>query len=347
MTKQNWMEIDGSAGEGGGQILRSSLTLSLLTGQPLRIVNIRIKRKKTGLLRQHLVAVDAARDIGLAEVYGNELGSTQMEFIPTCINGAQNYLYRIGSAGSTTLVLQTILPVLALAKTPSVVRLFGGTDNPMAPPFDHLQATFLPLLNRMGPNVTTELVQHGFYPAGGGEIIVRINPCTAFLPLSLLQRNKSTENSATVRTANLPDHIAQREIQTIARLSGWSKNQFYLDQVKSPGPGNVVFLTANSQSITETFTAFGQVGIRAEDVANKAWKQFERYIHFDAPVGIYTADQLLLIMAIAAWQGNSGSVFRTLPLSEHSLSHLMLIERFLGLKPRINEEPNGVVQIEF
>lgn len=347
MMMSDWIEIDGAFGEGGGQILRSSLTLSLLTGRPLTMVNIRAKRKKPGLLRQHLTAVAAAKTIGDAQVEGETPGSSRLRFIPNGIRAGE-YEFRIGTAGSATLVLQTILPALALANGPSVVRLFGGTENPMAPPFDHLATTFLPLLNRMGPSASAELRRHGFFPAGGGEIVVRITSCEKFAPLTILTRNEPLDVNATVRVAQLPEHIAQRELATLAKKSEFSGERLCLDRVTdSAGPGNVVLITAKSESITETFSAFGQVGITAERVAKNALNQYEHYAHSSAPVGIYTADQLILPMAIAAYQGNGGSAFRTLPLSEHSRTHLHLIDRFLGIKPRVTQEESETVRVEF
>ena len=339
-----FMEIDGSFGEGGGQILRSSLTLSLVTGRPLRIVNIRSKRKNPGLLRQHLAAVGAARQVGRAETSGEELGSTRLEFIPTGLFGGE-YSFQIGSAGSATLVLQTILPALALAPTPSMVRGAGGTDNPLAPPFDHLAQTFLPLLNRMGPNVSLELDRHGFFPAGGGELTARITPCENLTRLELEHRGKIERAEAKILSAHLPESVAEREKRELIERTGWPSERVSLERVDSVGPGNVVLISARSASITETFSAFGKLGVPAERVASSAFKQYERYLHFDAPVGEYTADQLILPMSLAAWQGNGGSALRTLPLTEHSRTHLALVERFLGIRAQITTEPTGIVRL--
>src|SRR6476620_518674 len=169
MKKSEVITIDGSVGEGGGQIIRNSLALSLVTGQPFRIVNIRAGRKKPGLLRQHLTAVQAANQIGDAAVDGAEMGSGEVVFRPEGIR-AGDYRFAIGTAGSTTLVLQTILPALILAGAPSHLTLEGGTHNPLAPPFDFLAQTFLPHLARFGPTVTATLARPGFFPAGGGRL---------------------------------------------------------------------------------------------------------------------------------------------------------------------------------
>lgn len=160
--------IDGSIGEGGGQILRTALGLSMVTGQAFRIEKIRAGREKPGLLRQHLTAVNAAVAISGASVEGNVIGSRELLFLPGS-TAAREYAFSIGSAGSMTLVLQTVLPALLTADAPSKLTLEGGTHNPFAPPIDFLEKAFLPLVGRMGPRVSVSLERAGFYPAGAGE----------------------------------------------------------------------------------------------------------------------------------------------------------------------------------
>src|SRR5215510_1529252 len=181
------IEIDGASGEGGGQILRSSLSLAICTGQPFRIANIRANREKPGLMRQHLTAVKAAAEVCAGEVDGAELGSRALTFRPGKL-AAGDYSFAIGTAGSCTLVLQTVLPPLLLATETSSIRITGGTHNKGSPPVDFLARAFLPLINRMGPKVNLELVRHGFYPRGGGEIRVDIVPSTKLEPITLLER---------------------------------------------------------------------------------------------------------------------------------------------------------------
>ena len=170
------LTIDGSRGEGGGQILRTSLGLSLVTGRAFRIVRIRAGRAKPGLRHQHRTAVQAAARVGNAEVEGAEVGSMELTFVPGAV-AAGEYEFSVGTAGSAALVLQAVLPALLTASQPSRLKLEGGTHNPFAPPFDFLAKTFLPIVNRMGPRVTAELERPGFYPAGGGEMRLTIEPC--------------------------------------------------------------------------------------------------------------------------------------------------------------------------
>jgi RNA 3'-terminal phosphate cyclase (ATP) len=169
------IELDGSVGEGGGQILRTSLALSMCTGQPVTLNNIRAKRAKPGLMRQHLTCVDAAREVSGAQVQGAELGSQSLAFEPGRVR-AGDYRFNVGTAGSCTLVLQTVWPALLLAGERSTLTLQGGTHNPMAPPFHFLERSFAPLVRRLGAGVSLTLRRHGFYPAGGGEMQATVEP---------------------------------------------------------------------------------------------------------------------------------------------------------------------------
>ncbi len=171
------LTIDGADGEGGGQILRTSLALSLVTGIPFRIERLRAGRPRPGLLRQHLTAAHAAAEVGQVQVTGAALGSLSLTFVPGRVTPG-TYSFSVGTAGSTTLVLQTVLPALLLASEPSTLTLAGGTHNPFAPPFDFLAQAYLPLVNRMGPQVTATLERPGFYPAGGGTCQITIAPAT-------------------------------------------------------------------------------------------------------------------------------------------------------------------------
>ena len=234
------VRIDGSFGEGGGQILRSSLSLSLVTGRPFRIENIRSNRQKPGLLRQHLTAVQAAAEVGAAEVEGDSLGSKALTFVPGKIR-AGDFRFAIGTAGSGTLVLQTILPALITAAGPSRVEIEGGTHNPADPPFDFLQRSFIPLIESMGPKVKLELQRYGFYPAGGGRFLVEITTTDVLKPIGLEERGEIATRRATALVANLPYHIAKRELDTVAKLLNWDAELLRCEDTKnSVSPGNLV-----------------------------------------------------------------------------------------------------------
>lgn len=325
--------IDGSQGEGGGQILRSALALSLVTGKPFCIENIRARRKKPGLMRQHLAAVNAAVEVGKAAVSGNSIGSSRITFAPTGLNSGQ-YHFAVGTAGSCTLVLQTVLPALIVADNPSEIVLEGGTHNPAAPPFDFLAGSFLPLLNQMGPSVKAALERPGFYPAGGGRIRVKITPARKLTPLHLLQRGGIVDRSARAIVARLPYSIAEREIAVVKEKLAWGADCLRSVEVPdSSGPGNALVITVASEQVTEIFTGFGESGVSAETVAGRAVREAQEYLNSDAPVGRHLADQLLLPLALAG----AGS-FRTLSPTAHTTTNIEVLRYFLNLDLKVKQQ---------
>ncbi len=316
--------IDGSQGEGGGQILRSSLALAMVTGTPFRIENIRAGRRKPGLMRQHLTAVRAAQQVCNAQVTGDAIGSSTVTFEPGAI-AARDFHFRIGTAGSTTLVLQAVLPALVLADRTSTVVLEGGTHNPFAPPFDFLSKSFLPVLGKMGPTVDVTLQRPGFYPAGGGRLKVAVTPVAKLQPLSLDQRGPITRRAATATVANLARGIAERELKVVGRKLNWSDDCLTVREVRdTPGPGNILTLEVESEQVCEVFTGFGEVNRPAEVVARHAVQQCQRYLRSAAPVGEHLADQILLPMALSG-----GGSLHTTRITRHTTTHIDLIGKFL------------------
>ncbi|MCI0691334.1 RNA 3'-terminal phosphate cyclase [candidate division KSB1 bacterium] len=324
--------IDGGQGEGGGQILRTALALSLLTRKSFRIENIRAGRKKPGLLRQHLTAVEAATRISKAEVNGAEIGSRMLTFAPGEIVPGE-YHFAVGTAGSATLVLQTILLPLATASASSHLTLEGGTHNPYAPPFDFLQKAFLPIINRMGPEIVAKLERPGFYPAGGGKFVVTIKPATKLSPMSLLEKGKSLSKTARVLICNLPLHIAERELQVIAAKMSLLPEQLQAEEItKGPGPGNVVMLEFVYENVVVVFTGFGEANIRAEAVAATVVKEAQEYLAAEVPVGTHLADQLLLPFACAG-----EGAFVTQPLTRHAETNIAIIRKFLDVEVSVEK----------
>ncbi|AUX25796.1 RNA 3'-phosphate cyclase [Sorangium cellulosum] len=326
------LTIDGSFGEGGGQILRTTLGLSLITQTPVRITSIRKGRARPGLLRQHLTAVQAAAQVGRAEVTGAALGSQELEFRPTAIAPGE-HAFRVGSAGSTTLVLQTVLPALLRAGAPSTLTLEGGTHNPMAPPFDFLDLAYLPLVRRMGPDVRATLVSPGFYPAGGGRVRVSITPAPALAPLELLSRGEIVRQRAVATVSNLPGSVATRELDAAAAVLGWAPACFAPSVLSGGhGPGNVLTIVVESERVTEVFTGFGVKGVRAESVAQKAAEEARDYLEAGVPVGEHLADQLLLPIALAG----RGAI-RTVRPSSHATTQLRLLGELLGIRASVEQ----------
>ena len=340
------IEIDGSRGEGGGQIIRSSLALALATAQPITIGRIRAGRKRPGLLRQHLTGVRAACEISHGVAEGDVLGSTRLEFHPG-ETFAGSFTFRIGSAGSTTLVFQTVLPALMLVDAPSQVILEGGTHNAWAPPYDFLKEAFFPCLATMGVRVDSELERHGFFPAGRGRWRARIDPVATLRPLVLEKTTPVGEPSVRALVARLPEDIGRRECDTIVRKLDWTPQVASVETVRdSAGPGNVVMVRIPRGDVVELFTGFGIRGVPAEKVANELAREIQRYLAADVSVGEHLADQLLLPMALAASRSESVSRMRTLSLSSHATTQIELIRQFLDV--RIDVEPVGedVVVVE-
>ncbi len=333
--------IDGSFGEGGGQILRSSLALSLVTGKALRIDNIRSGRSRPGLMRQHLTAVMAATDVGAAEVDGAEIGSQRIEFHPRSIRAGEFHL-AVGTAGSATLVLQTVLPALLIADKPSSLVLEGGTHNPYAPPFDFLEKAFLPLIERMGPGAKAILERPGFYPAGGGRFRVELEPTAKLQGFELIDRGALVRCDARALVALLPRKIGERELSTLKKKLAQDNEGWRVEEVQgSRGPGNVLIVEVEHEHVIDVFTGFGERRVKSETVAERAAKQVKRYLAADVPVGLQLADQLLLPLSMAG----SGK-FRTVKPSRHTTTNIAVIQEFLDVTLSVEQVGEDVVEIE-
>ena len=325
------IEIDGAQGEGGGQVLRTALSLSACRGLPVHIRHIRQGREKPGLMRQHLACVKALAEVCGGEVRGAFIGSKAIEFIPGPIR-AGTYDFSIGSAGSTTLVFQTVLPALLLADKPSHLTLTGGTHNPMAPSVDFIEQSFLPVLRKMGCEFELKLNRYGFYPVGAGQWTISIYPPETFRPLAIENRGQLLEATGHCVSAGIPGHVVVREKAQLLKKLQWPNAAIALEQVESLGAGNYLRLNLRYEGITETFDSIGKVGVSAERVATEAIEAMRRYQSYGAPVGHYLADQLLLPMCLGA-----GGAFVTEPLSLHCQTNVEVIRQMTGLDLRINE----------
>ncbi|MFE1572089.1 RNA 3'-terminal phosphate cyclase [Comamonas odontotermitis] len=341
------VEIDGSQGEGGGQILRTALALSVITQRPLAVRNIRAKRPKPGLMRQHLACVHAAQAISDAQVSPVAVGATELHFAPRALRAGQ-YQFPISGAGSSMLVLQTVLPALLLAKGESEVRLSGGTHNPMAPNYHFVERAFAPLVARLGARVDMELRRFGFYPAGGGEVQVRIVPAVGTLqPFDLLARGDLQHVVAEAVCAAVPKAVAARELDELARLTGWDRSAMQqLPARQHEGPGNILLATLHYTHVTELFSCLGAHGVSSEAVARNLCQQMRDYQKKpEAAVGAHLADQLVLLLALAVWQSGKRAAFSCSEVTEHLRSNMEVIQQFLPLRISIETASAPVVHI--
>lgn len=314
--------IDGTMGEGGGQVLRSSLALAAVTGQAFRIERIRGKRNRPGLLRQHLTAVRAMAEVCSARVLGDELGSRNLSFEPGLPKHG-NYEFTVGTAGSATLVFQTVLPALLTTAGETRIVFEGGTHNAWAPPFDFIEKTFLPLLQRLGASVHITLERHGFYPAGGGRFVATIVGGLPLRGLSLETRGIIEKVEICSIVSQIPDHVAAREVRILTEQLADLPLDVKECRVESAGPGNVTMVTVRSVNVVETITGFGERGVKAETVAHRLAGEVRKYVTSEVPVGEHLADQLLIPLALAG-QG----VFLTGQPSLHTRTNLDVIELF-------------------
>ena len=341
-TQTSLLQIDGAAGEGGGQILRNALALSVATGRPFEITRIRAGREKSGLLRQHLACVRAAQAVSGAEVDGAHAGSEHVRFVPGPVQGG-TYRFAVGSAGSAVLVLQSVLPALLTADAPSHLTLEGGTHNPSAPTFEFFDEALLPVLRRMGPGLTARLERRGFYPAGGGRFTLKVEPVDTLTPIELLERGAPVSRSAEAVVCHLPRHIAEREVKELqSRLDlpdGAAEVQVLED---GPGPGNALLLRLAFEHATEVISGIGRYGRTAEGVARDVASQARRYLRAGVPVGRHLADQLVVPFALAG----KGS-FRTFALSRHTTTAIAGLRPFLDVAVQVEDEPGKARRVTF
>lgn len=342
------ISIDGAYGEGGGQVLRTSLSLAIITNQPIRIERIRAGRQKPGLAAQHLTAVRAAAAICHAEVRGDTLGSMTLEFIPGSSVQAGSYTFDVtqarqgGSAGTVTLVLQTILLPLALADGNSEVTLRGGTHISFSPSFSYIEQVYLPMLKKMGVQAEVKLNAWGWYPQGGGEVELRVSGGSKPSGFNLLERGDLRQVRGLAVVTQLPSHIPQRMAMRAENLLHQANLRAIVQPLRERGvaPGAGLFLTAEYENSLAGFGALGRVGLPAEKVAEMACEELLDFHKTGAPVDIHLADQLLLPAALASEE----SQYRVAEISTHLTTNAWVIKQF-GLAQVTVDEVEEVVAV--
>ena len=327
------IEIDGSFGEGGGQLVRTAVALSAITGKGVRLQSVRAKRDKPGLAPQHLAAVRAVRSLCGAECAGLDLRSQAFTFAPSALRGGE-FRFDVGTAGSVTLVLQALLPVLACAPGPSRVSVVGGTDIRAAPPFDYLCHVLLTLLGRMDIGVECRAIRRGYYPRGGGEVEVAVAPARP-RPLALDATHRPLRIDGLAHVANLPAHIAERmRAAALARLAAYPAhiNAATLGGAEAIGPGGAIVVWARTGQTVLGAGRVAQRGVRAETLGDEAGAELAADLAAGAALDVHAADQVLVYLALAG----SGS-FTTREVTGHARTAMWLIEQFLPVRFEVGE----------
>jgi len=329
--EENLIEIDGSYGEGGGQILRTALTFSAILSRPLRVHHIRAGRKNPGLQPQHLKAVEALTRMTDGQTGGVKIGSDTITFIPKNILSG-DYKFEVGTAGSVTLLLQALLLPLCLSHGSSQLTLVGGTHVPWSPPFHYLQEVLFPTLKFMGISLETSIERWGWYPKGGGILHVEIKPVQELRPILLIDRGRLKKIRGTSAISHLPRHVGERQkdealrrIETELKMDAEIK---VLYDVPANDPGSFFFLVAESEGAVAGFSSLGERGKRAEDVAKEAVDSLKEYFESDGCIDPHLADQLIPFISLA--KGNSS--FTTTRITEHLLTNLWVVQHFLDVK---------------
>ncbi len=325
----NKIVIDGSLGEGGGQILRTSLTLSLLTKKTLQIHNIRSKRSSPGLKQQHLTALRAAAEISNAQVEGDFPGSQEVLFVPGEIKPGK-YNFKITTAGSTTLVMQTIFMPLSAASKASHVSIIGGTHVPWSPPYHYLEWQWIPWMARIGYPGTVELHKCGYYPAGGGRLSCAVSSAESIEPLQVTERNKLIQIRGISAASNLPRDIPNRQrLRFVSKLSpSYPLNDIRSAVLSGQGKGTFLTVLLEFEKTTACFTSLGEKGKRAEIVADELIEQVEEYLNTPGCVDAYLPDQLLIPLSFA----NGQSSIQTPKITLHLITNAEIIQQFLPVR---------------
>jgi RNA 3'-terminal phosphate cyclase (ATP) len=329
------IEIDGSTGEGGGQVLRSALALSMVIGQSFLMTNIRVNRSQPGLRPQHLQAVKAACEISRGQCEGADLGSSSLEFYPQKVHPGR-YRFDIGTAGSTSLVLQTILLPLSRAGAASSISIKGGTHVPNSPSFHYLDYQYLPSLRRMGFEGTLNLESAGFYPEGGGKISATIRPIKEIQPLQLVKRGDFKQIRGLSAVANLDRRIAERQRNQVLHRLGdrYLINDLRIAQIPARNKGTTLLLLAEFEHSQACFFSLGELGKPAERVADEAVDSFGDFLESGGAVDHYLADQILLPLSFAAGK----SVLRTSRITNHLTTNAAIIQKFVPVRIEIDGE---------
>lgn len=345
-----WLEIDGSIGEGGGQILRNAVALSAVLLKPIKVKNIRAKRDNPGLRPQHLTAVKAVAEMASAEVQGLAIGSTTITFRPTSRPRGGSMKFDAGTAGSTTLMLQSLMPTMSFASGPVQLELRGGTNNPMAPPVEYLRDVLLPMVERMGGKFTVELVKRGFYPRGGGIVRVESRPVDRLKPLRLVEFRGVKRVRGLSFSCRLPGHIVERMADSAERIL--RKEGYDVEVVREalqpndprcsidPGCG-IILLAELNDGVVIGVDRLGEKGVPAERIGQEASEDLLEQLRREAPVDRHLGDQLVIWACLA----DGVSEYRVTELTTHTTTSITLCRMFADNRVEVEGEEGGPAKI--
>jgi len=338
------LELDGARGEGGGQVVRTAVALAAVGGRAIRVENVRAARSPRGLRPQHRAAIEACAAVVDADTDNVRAGADWFEFRPSEPPRRGDWSWKVGTAGSATLVLQTVLVPLLSSDGPSVVTVEGGTHTRNAPIWEHLEGSYLPILRQMGVEITPGLDRYGFYPAGDGRVRIRIEPPAASLePLDLPERGTLRRLDATSILADLPGHIARRELETFADELAVYRVDRRVDTVdRAASKGNALYVVAESESTTAVLSEMGQKGRPAEEVATSLAARTGRYLDSGAAVEPHLADQLVVPFALAG-----GGSYTTSRITSHLRTQLDLVGELLEVGTEIDRSAEPGARIAF
>ncbi len=331
-----YLTIDGSHGEGGGQILRSAIAFSIIFSKPVKIINIRKGRKKSGLQPQHLACVNACRDISDARIEGNEIGSTMLRFNPKVVRGGSytfNVAEKRGSAGSVSLVLQTLIPPLTGCPELHRLTVLGGTHVPWSPPFHYLKYVFVPVIEKMGCTVNLSIDKWGWYPIGGGVVHAELTPSAGLKGNRIEERGRLLRIYGISAVSNLPSAIAERQrTEGLKNLKGLGVDiDIELFTAPSPGKGTFFFIVAEYEGVSSGFSSLGALGKTAEDVAREACRDFFEYHKSNGAVEPHLADQLIPYIAMSTHP----SSFTTTKITRHLMTNIWTVKHFIDADIRV------------
>lgn len=320
------LNIDGSYGEGGGQILRTAVALSVLNKVPIKITNIRANRPDPGIKPQHYIAIKSVKEICNAQTEGLEVGSSSLTFTNREIKGGK-YKFDIGTAGSIVLVFQTCMLACLKSKEEITIQIKGGTENKWAPNWDYFEHVFIPIVRKMGVNVDAQLMKRGYYPKGGGEALITIHPTMNLKALVFDEKQNFPDVEGIINISNLPEHISSRIKHAAIKeqLKNNLKANISVEQTNSLSPGVVITLWAKSKDAVLGATVIGEKGLSSEEVGKKVSERLSSEIRSCANVDVHALDQLLPYMVLTKSSCNVREI------SNHSMTNMWLLKKFLDV----------------